>query len=326
MNKTSIEWTSFSANPLKYRDASGKVVWGCVRHSEGCRHCYSETIAKRYGRGGPFTVPVMNGLTPFLDAAEMHKMRTAKTIGGLPVAGSRCFLGDMTDIFGDWVPDSLLNELFSNVLEIRTDVTWQILTKRAARMRNYLSWRWGEGRIPSRHIHIGVSVENKKAAEDRIPHLLRTPAAVRFISAEPLIGPLDLTWVGHDEDDLDGVIDALRGRTWIEEWLDNDGKERRRTDCQTIGRLDQVIVGGESGPGSRPFAIDWMRDIVAQCRAAGVACFAKQIGSNPFTVYVTDKAGNFIGGAGGYRNSKGNKPAEWPEPFPREFPEAAVRP
>jgi len=190
VNRTSIEWTTFSANPLKYRDGAGNVVWGCVHASPGCQHCYSEQLAKRYGRGGPFNVPTMNGLTPFLDDVELHKMRTAKQVGGVAVSGSRCFIGDMTDIFGEWVPDDLLNRLFSNVLEIRTDVTWQLLTKRADRMRQYLSWRYGEGRIPSRNIHVGVSIEDQPRYDQRIGHLLRTPAAVRFISYEPALGPL----------------------------------------------------------------------------------------------------------------------------------------
>src|SRR5262245_16382053 len=141
MNRTAIEWTTFSANPLKYRDAEGRTVWGCVHHSEGCRHCYSEALAKRYRRGGPFTAQTMAGLEPFLDEAELRHMRTAARIGGVPVAGAMCFIGDMTDLFGEWVPDALLNRLFSEVLEQRQDVTWQLLTKRADRLLSYLSWR-----------------------------------------------------------------------------------------------------------------------------------------------------------------------------------------
>lgn len=164
MNRTQIEWTTFSANPLKYRDAAGRVVWGCVHKSEGCRHCYSEAMAKRYGRGGPFTATLMKGLTPFLDEGELRHMAMAHRIGGVPVPGSRCFVGDMTDLFGEWVPDELLHRLFSDVLERRQDVIWQLLTKRADRMREYLSWRWGEGRIPSRNIHVGVSCEDQPTA------------------------------------------------------------------------------------------------------------------------------------------------------------------
>lgn len=239
MNRTSIEWTDLSANPLKFRDPSGKVVWGCVHASTGCLHCYSEALAKRYGRGGPFNVPTMNALTPFLDEAELHKMRTAKTIGGKPVSGSRCFIGDMTDIFGEWVSDDLLNHLFSQTLELRTDVTWQLLTKRAERMRDYLSWRWGEGRIPSRHIHIGVSVENQDTLH-RIDALKDAPAAVRFVSFEPLL------------EHLGAVI--LDGIHW-------------------------AIIGGESGPNARRCSAQWVRSLVNQCFRQRVRPFVKQLGS-----------------------------------------------
>jgi protein gp37 len=311
MNRTPIEWTTFSANPLKYRDARGNVVWGCVHASPGCQHCYSEAIAKRYDRGGPFSVSVMNGLTPFLDEVECRKMRTARTIGGLSVAGSRCFLGDMTDIFGEWVPAELLHELFSNVLEVRTDVTWQILTKRAQRMHDYLWWRWG-GRIPPRHIHIGVSVENQEWADVRIPLLLQTPAAVRFISAEPLLGPVDLR-LGQSE----GVptdAEQMRERQWLLGW---------------------VIVGGESGPKSRSCDLEWIRSIVQQCQVAGVPVFVKQLGQWPssdrdenqhggqYWVRLYEKnsvptAPPLFGCEG--RGKKGD-PSEWPEDLRiREFP------
>ncbi len=238
----------------------------------------------------------MEGLTPFLDEAELHKMKTAKQIGGLPVSGSRCFIGDMTDIFGEWVPDDLLNRLFSQVLEIRTDVTWQILTKRAERMRAYLSWRWGEGRIPSRHIHVGVSVENQHFADERITLLLQTPAALRFISAEPLLGPIDLD---------SPVLQA-----------DSDGY------------LDWVIVGGESGPRSRPFNLEWARSIAEQCKSAGVPCFVKQLGSKPESIaeHITWRGSRTLKPDGFYRclnDRKGGDPSEWPADLRlSEFPEA----
>lgn len=131
MNKTKIERTNFTANPLKYRTADGKVVWGCVHASEGCRHCYSEALAHRYGRGGPFTAATMAGLTPFMDEKELRSMLTYK-----PAAGKMCFVGDMTDIFGEWVPFELLDKLFA-VFALRPDVIWQILTKHPERMREY---------------------------------------------------------------------------------------------------------------------------------------------------------------------------------------------
>lgn len=276
MNKTSIEWTDFTANPIKFRDAGGKTVWACVHASPGCQHCYAETLAKRYGRGGPFNVPTTAKLTPFLDEKELRSMRTYK-----PANGKRCFIGDMTDLFGDWVSDDLLNELFSNVLEVRTDVTWQILTKRADRLQRYLSWRWAR-RIPSRHIWIGVSCEDQQRADERIPLLLQTPATVRFISAEPLLGPIDLAELPSrfDIGDGDGVcnrplmrLDALRGRHSCGPALGPDTEH-----------LDWVIVGGESGPRARECAIQWIRQIIEDASIAGVPCFVKQLGSKPINL------------------------------------------
>jgi protein gp37 len=294
MNKTSIEWTTFSANPLKYRDASGDVVWGCVHASPGCINCYSEATAKRWDKGGPFNVPTMNGLTPFLDEGELHHMLTAKTIEKTPVSGSRCFVGDMTDIFGEWVPDDLLNRLFSHVLEIRTDVTWQILTKRAERMHRYLSWRWGGGRIPSRHIHIGVSCEDQKRADERIPHLLQTPVAVRFISAEPLLEGLDIA--------------------------------KHRPGANRLW----VIVGGESGHGARPCRVWWIRNIVGQCRDADVPVFVKQFGSAPEIEQGCGDCDPCLHGQRCYqsyhigmelKDHKGGNMSEWPEDLRiRQFP------
>lgn len=259
MNKTPIQWTTFSANPLKYRTADGRVVWACEKLSGGCTNCYAEALSHRYGgarRAGDWNAATMATLTPFLDEAELHKMRTAKTIGGVSVAGSRCFLGDMTDIFGDWVSDDLLNRLFSQTLELRTDVTWQILTKRAERMQKYLSWRWGGGRIPSRHIHIGVSVEDQPTYDQRIGHLLRTPAAVRFLSVEPMLSGIDMRMGGMS----------------MPEYAPHN----------PLPDINWCIVGGESGRQARPFDVVWARSIVQQCHAAGVAVFVKQFGANPF--------------------------------------------
>lgn len=321
MNKTSIEWTTFSANPLKYRDAGGNVVWGCVHASPGCIHCYSEALAKRYGRGGPFNVPTMNGLTPFLDDAELHKMLTAKTIKNTPVSGSRCFVGDMTDIFGEWVPDELLDRLFA-VFALRSDVTWQLLTKRADRMHDYFAnrrreavERAGESIKPSeppRHwyhvsdwnarlakwplpnVWLGVSCEDQKRADERIPALLGTPAAVRFISAEPLLEGLDIA--------------------------------KHRPGANSLW----VIVGGESGHGARPCRVWWVRNIVGQCRDADVPVFVKQLGSAPEIEQGCGDCDPCLYGQRCYqsydvrmdlKSSKGGDMSEWPADLRvRQFP------
>ena len=294
MQRSPIEWTHFTSNPLRYRDKDGNVVHACVHASTGCLKCYSEALAPRYGHAGkPFTAPNMANLTPFLDEKELHSILTYK-----PAAGHMCFLGDMTDIFGEWVSDELLDQLFANLI-LRPDITFQILTKRADRMMAYFSSPDRQERIismageafddemecrvanaindqlgekfnvgwPMRNIWLGVSVENQDWANERIPLLLATPASKRFVSYEPALGPVDFARLPIPPYLLSqiGVCGA--------------GKLKRR--------IDQIIVGGESGSGARPFEIAWARSVVQQCKAAGVACFYKQGGSsNKWELYT----------------------------------------
>lgn len=273
MNRTSISWTDFSANPLRYRTADGRMVWACEKLSPGCKNCYASALSERYSdrRAGDWNAVTMATLTPFLDEKELRAMLTYK-----PASGKRCFVGDMTDVFGEWVPDELLDEMF-HVMRVRADVAWQVLTKRADRLHRYLSDAGRpraiddagvrlidrnigssfvcldqRGRVDSHewpllNVWLGVSCEDQQRADERIPHLLNTPAAVRFISAEPLIGPIDLY---------------------------------RYTLGDSLRRLSWVIDGGESGKDYRAMDLGWSRSIRDQCKAAGVAYFHKQ-GSGP---------------------------------------------
>lgn len=244
MNTTPIGWTDFSANPLKYRDAAGAVKWACAKVSPGCTNCYSEALAKRWNRGADYNAGEVAKLTPFLDAKEVRAMLTSQKI-----SGNRVFVGDMTDIFGGWVADDLLEQLFA-MFAFRYDVTWQVLTKRASRMAEFcyrFSGEWaikdaggqniiGTGPLPN--VWLGVSCEDQERADERIPHLSRTPAAIRFISAEPLLGPIDLS--AH------------------------------------YGDIDWVIVGGESGPRFRSCAVEAITDIAELCRQRVLPVFVKQ--------------------------------------------------
>ncbi len=235
MNRTPIGWTDYSANPLKYRTADGRIVWACEKLSLGCSNCYAEELSTHYGgirRAGDWNAAVMATLTPFLDAEETHRMRTYK-----PASGQRVFVADMTDLFGSWVADDLLNRLYSQTLEVRGDVTWQLLTKRADRMSAYLNWRY-EGRIPSRHIHHGVSVENRSTLS-RLNYLGHMTSAIRWVSFEPLL---------EDLGDLSPWIDAI----------------------------DWGVIGLESGRHRRPGQNAWMRSIAEQLIAAGKPVFVKQ--------------------------------------------------
>jgi protein gp37 len=334
--KTGIEWTDVSSNPLKYRDrATGKDVWACVKTSPGCAHCYSEALAERFDRGGPFTSAAMEKVEPYLCEKELMRLLGSKTL-----TGKRVFLCDMTDVFGDWVSDEMLDKLFA-VLALRADVTFQVLTKRAERMKAYfatpcrlalihviqplLSHRMPCS-LPLPNVWLGASVENQATADERIPHLLATPAAVRFLSCEPLLGPLDLTrlWLA----DKSGWWNGLDGRLTCKA-VSVAGQELwAETEQPLSPRVDWVIVGGESGAGARPMHLDWARAIIRQCRAANTAVFCKQLGSA-----ATDEV-NGLAGAGlvvpeeaaglvslRLRDRKGGDMEEWPSDLRvREFP------
>src|SRR5438128_1214868 len=130
---TGIEWTDASSNPLKYRDAKGRVVWACVKVSSGCANCYAEALARRFNRGDTFTRGHMEGLTPFVDEREITRLLVARSL-----AGKRVFACDMTDLFGEWVPDELIDRILAAMV-LRPDVTFQVLTKRAERMARYFA-------------------------------------------------------------------------------------------------------------------------------------------------------------------------------------------
>lgn len=276
MKRTSIGWTDFSSNPVKYRDReSGRVVWSCVKAADECRNCYAETLGLRWGKGHPFTRPNLAMVEPFLDAQEMKTLlRSTK------IAGKRLFLGDMTDIFGDWVPDTWLDQIFA-LFALRPDVTWQILTKRPKRLAEYTNNPDTPGRIqfaalqtegpgwtqtrldasvpylanlpwPPANVIGGTSAGSDRTARLFVPELLKAKLAYRFVSVEPLIAPIDLepylVW-----------YDAVHGEPLM-----------------SRGDIHWVAVGGESGPGHRPMELDWLRLVVSQCHEAGVPVFVKQ--------------------------------------------------
>jgi protein gp37 len=173
-----------------------------------------------------------------------------------------------------------------------------------------------------------VSVEDQRRAEERIPHLLATPAAVRFLSCEPLLGPVDLWHMDEDAGAMRGpAVVRSGGMTSSTAHGPPEGYD------DSYPGIDWVIVGGESGGGARPFDLAWARSLVAQCRAASVACFVKQLGARAGT--AGEPTGNFRThpetGKRQYertvdllrlRDRKGGDPAEWPEDLRvREFPE-----
>lgn len=191
-------------------------------------------------------------------------------------------------------PFEVLDRVFA-VMALRPDVTFQLLTKRPERMREYIAEGpfgatervWGKWDALAHHaeapewpgwplpnVWLGVSAEDQRWADVRIPELLGTPAAVRFVSCEPMLGPVDLCTLNvspakHSlQSEVWKYIDALTGATTF--YVHGERKESVGT------KLDWVIFGGESGPGARPCDIGWIRSGVEQCRAAGVPAFVKQ--------------------------------------------------
>ena len=211
--RTRIEWTEVTWNP----------VTGCTKLSTGCKHCYAERMATRlhamgnprYGNG--FSVALHDDL---IDAPRRWK--TPRHI----------FVNSMSDLFHEDVPESFIMRVFQTMVESPRH-QFQILTKRSERLRmlsRHLPW--------PRNIWMGVSVENTAVA-GRVDDLRTVPATIRFLSCEPLLGPLD-------ELSLDGI--------------------------------DWVIVGGESGPRARPMEPNWVLDLRERCRARGIPFFFKQWG------------------------------------------------
>ena len=215
---SSIEWTDATWNPVR----------GCTKISPGCKHCYAETLAERF-RGVPGH-PYEQGFDLRLVPEKLGEPQRWR-------APRRIFVNSMSDFFHEAIPDDYILRVADAM--VRADWhTYQILTKRAARMRSLLSTSLRRV-AAAKHIWWGVSVEDQAYGVPRIAELQASPARVRFLSIEPLLedlGALDLTGIG---------------------W---------------------VIVGGESGRGARPMRAEWVRGLRRQCRAARVPFFFKQWG------------------------------------------------
>ncbi|MFO6447832.1 phage Gp37/Gp68 family protein [Erythrobacter sp. NE805] len=271
---THIEWTEATWNPIT----------GCSLASPGCTNCYAMKLAgTRLAQH-----PSRAGLTQDSRAGPVWtgEVRFNEQWLDQPLRWKRprmIFVCAHGDLFHESVPDAWIDRIFA-VMALCPQHTFQVLTKRSARMREYLRHRWQEERAPENwneaafyrvhgaaealdlhryqasniggcnwwplpNVWLGVSVEDQQRADERIPDLLATPAAVRWISAEPLLGPVS-------------IIDAMWAR---------DAKD-------LTASIDWVVVGGESGAGARPMHPDWARSLRNQCAAAGVPFFFKQWG------------------------------------------------
>jgi protein gp37 len=179
----------------------------------------------------------------------------------------RVFVNSLSDLFHAAVPFEFVDEVI-NVIKRCPQHQFQVLTKRPSRMAEFLS-RLNDPVIPN--LWVGVSVEDQRSANERISELVKVPAAVRFVSIEPLLGPVDLSMIpnpGFGEGQ--SWYDALKRLAWV---ADPSGYY---DGCSVGVGLDWVIVGGESGPKARECDIAWIKSVVTQCRESGVACFVKQ--------------------------------------------------
>lgn len=253
MKNSKIEWTDHTFNP-----------WvGCTRVSPGCQHCYAETLmADRYKKvkWGPQGARVRTSAAYWKQPLKWN--REAEAAG----VRRRVFCASLADVFEDKADQAYemanWREELWNLVQATPWLDWLVLTKRPENVRPMVPFAM-EGNPYSElawphNIWIGTSVENQQQADKRIPELLRIPAVVRFLSVEPLLGPVDLSN--------------------YQPFIQNDPRPYRRAAGILSGHISWVIVGGESGPDARPMHRDWARSVRDQCVEAGVPFFFKQNG------------------------------------------------
>ena len=252
-----IEWTDHTFNPW----------WGCTRVSPACDHCYAATLAKRFEVGWGASAPIRTfGEKHWNDPIRWDR---AAAKAGTP---ARVFCASMADVFESRpgeigaAMDAERVKLWP-LIEATPHLRWLLLTKRPANVLSMVPAAWRSG-FPS-NVWMGATVEDQLRAGERIPLLLRIPAAVRFLSCEPLLGAVELPGGATVDGD---ATDEIPGIHWI-------------------------IAGGESGPGARPSRPDWFRSLRDQCKAAGVPFFFKQWGDwTHITETVTVRAGKAAAG------------------------------
>lgn len=252
MNKTSIEWTELSWNP----------VTGCTPISPGCAHCYAKRMAKRLaGRCGYPAAP--NEFTPTYHPQRLNEPRKIKR-------PSRIFVASMGDLFHNQIPWEYVVEIFRVMYECPQHI-FQVLTKRPLNAQHFMQWaqRYKFMQKPLPNVWLGVTAENQEQANKRIPVLLQIPAVVRFVSVEPLLGRLDLTrW-----------LTATTGQHWQEGHPESPYPERPGGYTEWWPCLNWLICGGETGPGARYMEREWARSLLAQCLEAKVPFFFKSWGA-----------------------------------------------
>lgn len=278
MKESKIEWTDYTWNP-----------WiGCTKVSDGCKNCYAENLMDtRYKKvsWGKGKERVLTSEENWKKPERLDRLARKK---GIRI---KIFMASLADFFDDEVPDEWRNKVM-DLIEYSTNIDWLIVTKRPENAYKYLKDNFAEMERDLKEDHkdnqllalelydkyfnefrnklwIGVSVENQKAADERIPILLDIPAKVRFLSMEPLLGEVNLNYIEGDIGIGLHSYDVLNGKNI--HWDDGGN-------CTNCPKIDWVIVGGESGHNARPMLPDWARFIRDQCQEAGVPFFFKQWG------------------------------------------------
>jgi len=285
---TKISWAHNTFNPW----------WGCSKVSPACDNCYAESVANRWdfnvwGKKAPrrfFTEKHWNEPLKWNRAAEAEKIR------------QRVFCASMADVFELRKDLDPWREKLWDLVEKTPWLDWMLLTKREKAIQKLLPAAWLKA--PRPNVWLGVTAENQRRAEERIPELLSVPAVVHWISAEPLLGPINFEpwFYGAQHDVTHDGVDAPDGAV--------AGGEERTGDrwFRTTG-IDWVIVGGESGAGARRMDPAWARDILDQCKRHHVAVHFKQ-------------KGQVLAAEMGCKDKAGKDSSEWPAEFQiQEFPE-----
>ncbi len=274
--ETGISWTNSTFNPWR----------GCQRVSPGCEHCYAETLSKRnhalLGQWGP---PAAGGTRVIASPAmwrEPLKWNAAAKASGQQ---RRVFCSSLADVFEDLPQLEEPRRWLWALIVATPHLTWLLLTKRPENVLRLAPRSWVGFSWPT-NVWMGTTVEDKARAQERIPHLLRVPAKVRFLSMEP-------------------QLELINIAPWLFADMSEYGKGRAR-----LNQIHWVIQGGESGGQARPFDLDWARHARDLCADAGVPYFFKQTGAN------------VVGALESEVHGAGDDPAWWPEDLRvQQFPE-----
>jgi protein gp37 len=305
--ETKIAWTDHTFNPWM----------GCTKVNAACKNCYAEELMDhryRKVKWGPNGTRVRTVASNWAQPVKWNKQARADGVR------RRVFCASLADVFEDRPELHPWRQDLFELIERCKGLDWQLLTKRPENVNRMISA--ATGRLPEawfadcKHVWIGASAGDQKSLDEVLPHLRSIRSSIRYLSCEPLLEKLDFRqhWVREfDQTPYGGVFDD---RATLLEFVD--------------GRVDWVIVGGESGDGARPCALDWIRTIVEQCRGARVPVFVKQLGKKPVVLDV-GAGDEFTPDAPGYvqvgyrgkplRDSKGGDIEEFPEDLRvREFP------